>query len=77
MEKLAQGGEGINKSCYRSNLSQTSDKVVDPLGALQGPRIGASTDKKPVARQMCERSCGVAMFGINPVDNCGELQRKE
>jgi len=75
MEKLA--GGSINKSCYRSNLSQTSDKVVDPLGALQGPRISASTDEKPVARQMCERSCGVAVFGINSIDNGGKLQRKE
>lgn len=67
---------GINKSWYGSNLSQTSDEVVDPLGALQGLRVGTSSDEKSIARQMRERSCGVTVFGVNPVDDGGELQQK-
>lgn len=67
---------GINKSWYGSNLSQTPDEVVDPLGALQGPRVGASADEKLIARQMRERPRGVAVLGVNPVDDGGELQQK-
>lgn len=69
MEKL----EGINKSCCQSNLSQTSDEVVDPFGTLQGPRISASTNEKSIARQMCERSRGMTMLSVNPIDNSREL----
>lgn len=67
---------GINKSWYGSNLSQTSDEVVDPLGALQGLRTGTSADEKSIARQMRERSRGMAVFGVSPVDDGGELQQK-
>jgi len=54
-----------------SNLSQTPDKVVDSFGALQGPC--ASTDEKSIARQMCERSRGMTMLSVNPIDNSREL----
>lgn len=56
-------------------LPQTADEVVDPLGALQGSRVGATAHQQPIARQMCERARSVAVFRVNPIDDGGQLQQ--
>lgn len=56
-------------------LPQASDEVVDPLGALQGSRVGATAHQQSIARQMCERARSVAVFRVNPIDDGGQLQQ--
>lgn len=56
-------------------LPQASVEVVDPLGALEGSRVGASAHQQSIARQMCERARSVAVFRVNPIDDGGQLQQ--